>query len=150
VLAFVAALVPSLVAAPAHADAAQQFVIPFSNSPTAFSIQDPCRGGTLNAVGAESGVTRVTELGANGFHMRVNVWGQVQLLAGGAFVGTWSYRLSFVDQFPPDGQGASTQIAAGPLVYADGSRSIVMALEHVTFGQGDVIKREIFQTACGG
>jgi hypothetical protein len=65
-------------------------------------------------------------------------------------VGTWTYRLRFGDQLPPDGQGAVLMIAVGPLEYADGHTAIVQVHEHEVFAKGDILKREFFKTTCGG
>jgi hypothetical protein len=66
------------------------------------------------------------------------------------FVGTWTYRLRFGDQFPPDAQGAVHQIAVGPLEYADGHTAIVQVHEYQVFAKGDILKREFFKATCGG
>ena len=147
VIAAVAAL-----AAPATAWAgAEQHVIPVVDEPVTFEFPDPCRGGTLQAEGTETGVIRVTELGDRGHHVRVNLRGTVDLHdEAGIFVGTWTYHLRFLDQFPPGAQGAVMNIAVGPLQYADGSRAIVQGHQHEVFGKGDILKREFFKTVCGG
>jgi hypothetical protein len=67
-----------------------------------------------------------------------------------SLVGTWTYRLWFGDQFPPDGQGAVLMIAVGPLEYADGHTAIVQVHEHEVFAKGDILKREFFKATRGG
>ena len=81
----------------------------------------------------------------------MNLRGTVDLHdEAGIFVGTWTYRLRLLDQFPPGAQGAVMNIAVGPLLYADGSRAIVQGHQHEVFGKGDILKREFFKTVCGG
>ncbi len=139
-------VVPAPVAA-----SAEQIVISVVDEPVTFEFPDPCRGGTLNAEGTENGIVRVTDLGDQGHHVRVNVRGVVELYdEAGTLVATWTYHLRFLDQFPPDGQGAVQQISVGPFVYVDGTSAIVQGHEHEVFGKGDVLKREFFKTTCGG
>jgi hypothetical protein len=150
--ALIAIVALAALIAPANArGAAEQIVIDVVDEPVTFEFPDPCRGGTLDAEGTESGIIRITDLGDQGHHVRVDVRGTVDLFDdAGAFVGTWTYRLRFRDQFPPDAQGAVMQISVGPLQYADGTRAIVQGHEHEVFAKGDILKREFFKTVCGG
>ena len=146
-LALGALTLPAAVAAPA-----EQFVITLTDEEAPWEFDDPCTGDPVQGVGIENGVLRITELGDRGHHDRVNVRGVADLFdSDDNFVGTWTYRLRFVDQFPPDGQGAVLLIAVGPLEYADGHTSIVRVLfEHTVFAKGDVVKRQLSNATCGG
>jgi hypothetical protein len=141
------ALIPS-----AGGAAAEQFVITLVDFEAPYEFDDPCTGEAVHGVGVESGVVRFTELGDQGHHQRDTVRGAVDLYdSDDNFVGTWTYRLRFRDQFPPDAQGAVHLIAVGPLEYADGHTAIVRVLfEHAVFAKGDVLKREFFKATCGG
>jgi hypothetical protein len=130
---------------------AEQIVFPIVDETFLLEFDDPCTGLALHGDAVENGLVRTTDLGDGGYHDRVSVTGRVDLFdADDAFVGTWTYRLRFLDQFPPDGQGAVTMFQVGPLTYADGSRAIVQGHSHEVFGKGDVLKREFFKTVCGG
>ena len=149
----VAALALGTLSAPTAVGArAQQFVIHLVNEPAELEFDDPCTGEAVHGVGFETGVVRFTDLGDQGHHQRVTVRGVADLYdTEENFVGTWTYRLRFRDQFPPDGQGAVLLIAVGPLEYADGHTAIVRVLfEHTVFGKGDILKREFSKAACGG
>jgi hypothetical protein len=146
-LALGALALPAAVAAPA-----EQIVITLVDEPAFLEFDDPCTGQSVHGVGFESGVVRITELGDQGHHQRDTVRGEADLYdSDDNFVGTWTYRLRFRDQFPPDAQGAVHLIAVGPLEYADGHTTIVRVLfEHTVFGKGDVLKREFSNATCGG
>ena len=132
------------------ADAAQ-IVITLVDAPAPWDFAVPCTGDAVHGIGLESGVVRITELGDQGHHERVNVRGVAELFdSDDNFVGTWTYHLRFGDQFPPDGQGAALLIAVGPLEYADGHTAIVQVHEHAVFDKGDITKREFFKATCGG
>ena len=146
-LSLAAAAVP---AAAAGGDA-EQIVITLVDEPAPWDFDDPCTGDAVHGIGLESGVVRITELGDQGHHERVNVRGVAELSdSDDNFVGTWTYHLRFGDQFPPDGQGAALLIAVGPLEYADGHTAIVQVHEHAVFDKGDISKREFFKATCGG
>jgi hypothetical protein len=137
--------------APAAVAAAEQIVFTVADEPAPWEFDDPCTGEAVHGVGLESGVVRITELGDQGHHVRVDVDGVADLYDGEEnFVGTWTYSLHFSDQFPPDAQGAVALVAVGPLEYADGHTAIVRVLEHEVFGKGDVLKREFLKASCGG
>jgi hypothetical protein len=140
-----------LVPAAAVGAGAEQIVITLVDEPAPWEFDDPCTGDHVHGVGLESGVVRITELGDQGHHLRVDVRGVADLYDSDEnFVGTWTYRLRFGDQFPPDGQGAVLNIAVGPLEYADGHTAIVQVHEHAVFDKGDIRKREFFKATCGG
>jgi hypothetical protein len=142
----------ALVAPAAVATPAEQFVITLVDEPADLEFTDPCTGEALHGVGFESGVVRFTELGDQGHHQRDNVRGVADLYdSEDNFVGTWTYRLRFRDQFPPDAQGSVLLIAVGPLEYADGHTAIVQVIfEHNVFGKGDILKHEFSKATCGG
>jgi hypothetical protein len=146
-LALGALVAPAVVAAPA-----EQIVIRLVDEPADLEFEDPCTGEAVHGVGFETGILRITDLGDQGHHQRVTVRGVADLFdSEDNFVGTWTYRLRFIDQFPPDGQGAVHLIAVGPLEYADGHTAIVRVLfEHQVFGKGDILKREFSNASCGG
>jgi hypothetical protein len=148
-LAIAAALLAIVVApATAHA-AAEQVVIQIVDEVVATEFDDPCTGVAVHGDAVESGILRVTDLGDRGYHLRIDVRGEVDLYdAADTYVGTWSYRLTFRDQFPPDAQGAVQNVAVGPLVYADGSTALVQGHTHEVFGKGDLVRREFFKTIC--
>ena len=146
VLALAALVVPATASA-----GAEQIVITLVNEPAPWKFDDPCTGIPVHGMGVENGVVRITELGEQGHHVRVDVRGTVRLFDdSNSFVGTWTYRLRFGDQFPPDGQGAVLLLAVGPLEYADGHTAIVQVHEHQVFEKGDTLKREFFKATCGG
>lgn len=138
----IAAPVAWVLVVPAPAAArAEQIVIPVVDEAVTFEFPDPCRGGILNAEGTENGIIRITELAERGHHVRVSVRGVAELYDdAGVLIGTWTYHLRFLDQFPPDAHGAVGQISVGPLEYADGSSAIVQGHEHEVFDKGDVLK----------
>lgn len=144
-------LVGLVVPATAVGASAEQIVITLIDEPAPWDFDDPCTGDAVHGIGLESGVVRITELGDQGHHVRVDVRGVADLYDSDEnFVGTWTYRLRFGDQFPPDGQGAVLHIAVGPLEYADGHTAIVQVHEHAVFDKGDITKREFFKATCGG
>jgi hypothetical protein len=141
----------SVIAPAAAGAAAEQFVVKLVDEPAPWEFDDPCTGEAVHGVGLESGVVRFTDLGDRGRHVRINVSGVADLYDNeDNFIGTWTYRLRFRDQFPPDAQGAVLLLAVGPLEYADGSTRIIQVLEHEVFGKGDIPKREFFKATCGG
>jgi hypothetical protein len=140
-----------VVPATAVGASAEQIVITLVDEPAPWEFDDPCTGDAVHGVGLESGVIRITELGDQGHHDRVNVRGVADLYDSDEnLVGTWTYRLRFGDQFLPDGQGAVLLIAVGPLEYVDGHTAIVQVHEHAVFDKGDITKREFFKSTCGG
>jgi hypothetical protein len=151
VVAAALSLVALVVPAAAVGASAEQIVITLVDEPAPWEFDDPCTGDAVQGVGLESGVVRITELGDQGHHVRVNVRGVAELFdSDGNFVGTWTYHLRIGDQFPPEGQGATYLIAVGPLEYVDGHTAIVQVHEHAVFDKGDITKREFFKATCGG
>jgi hypothetical protein len=149
-IAAVAAFVLAAVVVPAAAvGAAEQIVIPLVDAPNPWEFDDPCTGDPVHGLAAENGVVRITDLGDQGFHVRAQVRGEVDLLdEADDFVGTWTYDLRVGDQFPPDGQGAFHLIASGPVEYADGSTAKIHVHIHTVFEKGDEVKREFFKAVC--
>ena len=146
----VPAIALAALVAPATVHAgAQQVVFDIVDEPVLLEFDDPCSGIPLHGMAVENGIVRVTDLGDRGYHERVDVRGVADLFdEGGEFVGTWTYRLRFLDQFPPDAQGAVVNVAVGPLEYATGETVIVQGHTHEVFGKGDVLKLEFFKTIC--
>ena len=146
VLASLALIVPAAALA-----GAEQIVDTWQDAPISFDFVDPCSGQELHAEGTESGVLRITDLGAEGFHLRLRATGTVDLYDGaGSFFGTWSYAVNIGDQFPPDGQGAFHFISVGPIEYADGETSVIQMHGHVVFEKGDIVKRAFDKATCVG
>ena len=145
-----AVLAVAVLAIPATAiAAAEQILIPIVNEPSPWEFDDPCTGVAVHGIGVENGFVKITELGDQGHHVHVRVDGRVDLFDDeGDFVGTWTYRIRFGDQFPPGGQGAVSFQAVGPLEYADGSTVVVTLHEHQVFEKGDLEKREFFKATC--
>jgi hypothetical protein len=106
----------------------------------------------FHGIGHENGVVRVTDLGDQGFHVRVKVHGVAELFDDeDNLVGTWTYHLVFTDQIPPDGQGAVHFTASGPIEYLDGRSAILHVSHHHVFDKGEMEKFPARDTAtCGG
>ena len=132
--------------------AAEQIVIALVDEPAPWEFDDPCTGEALHGIGIENGTVRITELGDKGHHVRLNVHGTADLFDDSEdLVGTWTYHLTFTDEFPPGGQGAVHMTASGPLVYEDGHSAIIHVAHHHVFDKGDVEKFPARDTAtCGG
>ena len=144
VLALAALLVPA-----AAVGAAEQIRITLVDEPAFWELDDPCTGQALHGEGTESGTIHVVDLGDQGFHARVKVEGSVDLFDDEEnFVGTFTYRVNFGDQFPPDAQGAVRFWARGPLEYADGNTATISVFEHAVFAKGDIVKREFVKATC--
>ena len=138
-----------LLVVPAAGASAEQIVITLVDAPNFWEFEDPCTGDPVHGDAVENGVLRVTDLGEQGFHLRVKARGEVDLLDDeDEFVGTWTYDLRVGDQFPPDGQGAFHLIASGPVEYADGSTAKLHVHLHAVFEKGDEVKREFFKAVC--
>jgi hypothetical protein len=144
-----AAAALGLLVVPVAGAKAEQILIPLVDAPNPWEFDDPCTGDAVHGVAAENGFIRITDLGEQGFHLRAQVRGEVDLLDDGdAFVGTWTYQLRVGDQFPPDAQGAFHLIASGPVEYADGSTATIHVHIHAVFEKGDEIKREFEKAVC--
>ena len=140
---------PGLPSAAAQAD---QIVVTLVDEPAPWEFEDPCTGVEVHGVGIENGTLRVTDLGDQGIHVRVRVSGTAELFdSDDNLVGTWTYRLVFTDQIPPDGQGAVHFTASGPVTYVGGRTAILHVFHHHVFDKGDVEKfPERDTAACGG
>ena len=149
----VVAVVLGVVAAPAALGApAEQIVEVIENEPVVIEdFEDPCTGQILQGEGVQNGIIRITDLGDQGQHVRLDLSGEVDFFdAEGNFVGTWSFRTRVGDQLPPEGQGTFRAVDVGPMEYADGTTArFLVVLVHV-FEKGDVKKLEIFKTTCAG
>jgi hypothetical protein len=145
----IAALALAALVVPAAAASAEQIRITLVDEPAFWTLDDPCTGQPLHGEGTESGTIHVVDLGDQGFHARVKVEGSVDLFDDAEnFVATFTYRVNFGDQFPPDGQGGLRFWARGPLEYADGTTAMISVLEHQVFDKGDIVKREFLKTHC--
>ena len=142
-----AVVAPAALGAPA-----EQVVNEFVDEPFPWEFEEPCTGEVVHGTGFETGIARFTDLGEQGHHERVDTTGVADLYdENDEFVGTWTYRLGFRDQFPPDAQGSVIGWAVGPIEYADGDTAILRLLfDRKVFGKGDVIKREFTKATCGG
>ena len=89
-----------------------------------------CTGVTVAGHATESGWARITETPNGGSHVTGQASGTLPLYEAtgppwdatlGAFVGTFTYRVSFDEQLAPGGQGSFGSANGGTLVYADGS-----------------------------
>ena len=130
---------------------AEQFVDRIVDETFTLEIDDPCTGVALHGEATENGQIRTTDLGSRGLHERVNTNGLVELFDHqGAYVGTWTYQVRFINALPPGGQGAVTLWLGGPMTYADGARASWHWLEQQVFGKGDVPKRDFIKSSCGG
>ena len=128
---------------------AGQFVDTWENAPTPWALLDPCTGEDLSGVGTESGIARATFPDAGVEHVRVQASGTVDLYdGGGAFVGTWTYRVNLESQVPPERQGIVHALAVGPLQYADGSTAIVQVQFLLVFEKGEIVKRAFEKSTC--
>ena len=149
--AILAILALGALAVPVTAAAtAEHIVIPIVNQPTPWDpFEDPCTGITVHGTGIENGFVKITELGDRGHHIQLRVDGRVDLMNDAdEFVGTWTYRIRFSDQFPPDAQGAVRFQAVGPIEYADGSSAVITLHEHAVFAKGDIEKRTFEKARC--
>jgi hypothetical protein len=131
---------------------AEQFVIPIDDPAAPWEFDDPCTGEAVHGLGHETGQARITDLGEQGVHVRLRVEGRAELLDDeDELVGTWTYRMVFTDQIPPDGQGAVQMTAIGPIQYVTGGSAVLHVFHHQVFDKGDVERFPARDTAvCGG
>ncbi len=150
-LSLLAVLMGALGVGPAAAKA-EQVVFTLVDEQAPWEFDDPCTGVAVHGIGIENGIVRLTDLGDKGHHVRVQVTGTAALLDSDEnLVGTWTYRVVFTDQLPPDGQGAVHATASGPLTYVGGRTAILHVSHHHVFDKGDVEKFPARDTAtCGG
>ena len=103
--------------APAAAAKAEQIVDTLVDEPAPWEFDDPCTGVAVHGVGIENGIVRLTLLGADGeqgVHVRASVTGVADLFdSDDNLVGTWTHRLAFTDQIPPDGNAPPTSRRPG-------------------------------------
>lgn len=122
---------------------------------------DECSGKTITGTGTETGTVYVTETPNGGVHVRIEIQGSVDLYEAtgpgpwdpkpGAFIGSWSYESSISDQAPPDGQGATTGVASGPLVLADGTTVRRQTMFHLTWDKNPQPPKVFFaKFICSG
>jgi hypothetical protein len=125
---------------------------------------DPCTGKTVTGIGTESGTASIVETpneSGSGFaHVRLQAHGTVDLYEAngpgpwdpqpGAFVGTWTYDSKTSDQGPPDGQGSTTGVTSGPLVFPDGSSARRQVSFHLTWDQNGPPKVFFAKFVCAG
>jgi len=148
-IAVAACMLTAMVFPATSGAAAEHILIPIVNEPSPWEFDDPCTGTAVHGIGTENGYVRITELGPQGHHVQVRVDGVVNLFDDeDEPVGTWTYRIRFGDQFPPDGQGAVSFQAVGLLAYANGSTAVITLHSHEVFDKGDVVKREFFKATC--
>ena len=137
----VALALPSL--AGADTQGATQTVQTFTRVADWFNGDDGCTGGATTGSGTESVTQYVTYTSNGGAHEREDIQGSVDLYQAngpgpwdpqpGAFVGTWTYRITISDQAPPDGQGSTTWLASGLFTFPDGSSAHRQILFHITW-----------------
>ncbi len=157
----IAATVLAVVVLPTIAGAGvDRSVETWTNEPTFWFGPDPCTGKVATGRGVESGMASIVETSNGGSHVRIEARGTVDLYEAngpgpsdprpGAFVGTWTYEAKTSDQAPPDGQGAVTGVASGPIVFADGSSANRKILFHLTWEKNGPPKLFFAKFVCAG
>jgi hypothetical protein len=121
---------------------------------------DACTGLTIVGTGTQSGTSYVTETPNGGIHVRVDIQGSVDLYQAngpgpwdpqpGAFIGSWSYQTSISDQAPPDGQGSTTGVTSGLLVFPDGTTAKRQLVFHLTWEKNGPPKLFFVKFICAG
>ena len=129
--------------APAESGSGATHVVETFTESTNWFGPDPCTGLTITGTGTQTVTQYLTLTSNGGVHERDDIQGVVDLYQAngpgpwdpqpGAFVGTWTYTGSVSDQAPPDGQGATTGITSGVLVFPDGSSVRRQVLFHLTW-----------------
>ena len=120
-----------------------QTVRTFTREADWFDGEDACTGLAVVGTGTESVTQYLTSTSNGGVHEREDIQGSVDLYQAngpgpwdpqpGAFVGTWTYRITISDQAPPDAQGSTTWLARGPFTFSDGSSAHRQVLFHITW-----------------
>jgi hypothetical protein len=153
----------ALLALPTFASAggqgATQVVQTFTDTANWFG-PDACTGLTITGSGTETGTQYLTLTSNGGVHERDDIQGSVDLFQAngpgpwdpqpGAFIGTWTYTASLSDQAPPDGQGSTTGITSGLLVYPDGSSARRQVMFHITWQKNGPPKLFFAKFFCAG
>jgi hypothetical protein len=119
---------------------------------------DECTGLTITGTGTTTGTQYLTLTSNGGVHERDDTQTSVDLYQAngpgpwdpqpGAFIGTWTYSGTVSDQAPPDGQGSTTSIAAGWLVFPDGSAARRQVLFHLTWEKNGPPKLFLVKFFC--
>jgi len=122
---------------------ASQTVRTFTREANWFQGDDACTGLAIVGSGTESITQYLTFTSNGGVHERDDIQGSVDFYHAngpgpwdpqpGAFVGTWTYRITISDQAPPDGQGSTTWLASGHFTFPDGSSALRQVLFHITW-----------------
>jgi hypothetical protein len=128
------ALAGGALAAPAAALAgAVQTTETWSNEPTGLFYNSGggfCTGQTVAGYGVTSGSAQITDTPNGGYHVRGSATETYELYEAfgppwdvtfGDFVGTWTMTVHFDEQFQPGARASQGSVAAGTIVYADGS-----------------------------
>jgi hypothetical protein len=121
---------------------------------------DPCTGLTITGVGTQSGTSYITETPNGGAHTRTDIQGSVDLYQAngpgpwdpqpGAFIGSWTYHMTISDQSPPDGQGSTTGVTSGLLVFPNGTSARRQVLFHLTWEKNGPPKLFFAKFICAG
>jgi len=122
---------------------ATQTVRTFTEEVDWFAGDDACTGLAVTGSNIESVTQYLTFTSNGGVHEREEIQGSVDLYEAngpgpwdpqpGAFVGTWTYRITISDQAPPDGQGSTSWLASGRITFPDGSSALRQVLFHITW-----------------
>jgi hypothetical protein len=136
---------------------ATQVVQTFTESSNWFG-PDPCTGLTVTGTGTQTVTQYLTLTPNGGVHERDDIQGVVDLYQAngpgpwdpqpGTFIGTWTYSFSINDEAPPDGQGSTSGIARGWLVFPDGSSALRQVLFHITWQKGGPPKLFFVKFVC--
>ena len=127
------ALAVGTLAMPAAAFAsAVQTTEAWSNEPTGLFYNGDgfCTGQTVAGYGVSSGSAQITDTPNGGYHVRGSATETYELYEAfgppwdvtfGDFVGTWTMTVHFDEHFQPGAHASQGSVAAGIIVYADGS-----------------------------
>lgn len=121
---------------------------------------DACTGLTITGVGTQVVTSYITETSNGGVHVRTDIQGSVDLYQAngpgpwdpqpGAFIGSWTYQTTISDQAPPDGQGSTTGVVSGLLVFPDGTSARRQLLFHLTWEKDGPPKLFFVKFMCSG